>query len=268
LQPTTDLLFDDHRPAPDLTVLPRIDTLLRTRYGDPKPREVWDPLTQFIYSVLSSRTKTPASHAVLANLKACFGTWENLRDAPVAAIEEAIQEATFPEQKAVQLKDALQQITARVGTLSLEFLAKYRTEKIRAWLEQFPGAGPQTSAAVVNFSTLRRRALCMDAHHLRVTQRLGLTPRADAAVTEERLMRMVPTEWTAEQLDEHHSLIKTHGQQLCTFDEPRCTECPLLGMCPFGKRRVCAKTTLATARLAVSAKSRDKAVRPANEVPR
>jgi endonuclease-3 len=232
LQPTTDLLFDDHRPAPDLTVLPRIDTLLRTRYGDPKPREVWDPLTQFIYSVLSSRTKTPASHAVLANLKACFGTW------------------------------------ARVGTLSLEFLAKYRTEKIRAWLEQFPGAGPQTSAAVVNFSTLRRRALCMDAHHLRVTQRLGLTPRADAAVTEERLMRMVPTEWTAEQLDEHHSLIKTHGQQLCTFDEPRCTECPLLGMCPFGKRRVCAKTTLATARLAVSAKSRDKAVRPANEVPR
>ena len=128
----------------------------------------------------------------------------------------------FRSRRRLHLKASLEQITERYGSLTLDFLAKYRTDKIRAWLEQFPGVGPKTSAAVVNFSTLRRRALCVDSHHLRVTQRLGLTPRADAATTEERLMRLVPETWTAEMLDEHHQLIKQLGQTICTFAEPKC----------------------------------------------
>ncbi len=230
MQPTS--LFpqlEDHR-------LEEIDHLLRQRFGPPPQRDPWDPLTQFIYSVLSSRTKTETSHAVLKNLRTRFGTWENLRDASIPDIEDAIREATFPEQKAVQLKEALQQITARVGTLTLDFLAKYQTEKIRTWLEQFPGAGPKTSAAVVNFSTLRRRALAMDAHHLRVAHRLGLVPRLDATHTETRLMRLVPEAWSAEQLDDHHQLIKKLGQEICTFEQPKCPQCPLLKLCPTGQR--------------------------------
>ena len=216
--------------------LPEIHAILLERYGAVPAREMWDPLTQFIYSILSGRTKTPVSHQVLRDLRGHFGTWENLRDAPLEEIERTISIVTFPEMKAPWLKAALMGITARYGSLTLDFLAKYRTEKIRAWLEQFEGVGPKVSASVVNFSTLRRRALCVDTHHLRVTQRLGLTPRADAATTEERLMRMVPKEWTAEMLDEHHSLIKLHGQTLCTFKEPQCERCPLLERCPTGAR--------------------------------
>ena len=216
--------------------LPEIHAILLERYGAVPPRDVWDPLTQFIYSMLSSRTKTPESHQVMRDLRARFGGWEELRDASVDEIEKKIAVVTFPEVKAPRLKAALMGITARYGSLTLDFLAKYRTEKIRAWLEQFEGVGPQVSAAVVNFSTLRRRAICVDAHHLRVTQRLALTSRADAGITEERLMRMVPADWTAEMLDEHHSLIKLHGQTLCTFNEPQCERCPLLDRCPTGAR--------------------------------
>lgn len=228
------LFAELHQPDPRLI---QIHELLETRFGSQvKPREVWDPLTQFIYSILSSRTKTEDSHQVLRDLRARFGTWENLRDAPVAEIEQTIQAATFPDVKAPQLKTALQQITARYGSLTLDFLSKYRTEKIRQWLEQFEGVGPKTSAAVVNFSTLRRRALCIDTHHLRVTQRLRLTPRADATITEERLMRLVPASWDAEMLDHHHTLIKLHGQTYCTFEQPKCGACPLLAVCPTGQR--------------------------------
>lgn len=216
--------------------LPRIHKLLLDYYGKPNPRQPWDPLKQFIYSLLSSRTKTETTHGVVRHLQERFGTWDNLRDASLKEVEDAIRDVTFPEQKAVHLKASLQQITMRYGVLTLDFLANYRTEKVRAWLEQFPGVGPKTSAAVVNFSVLRRRALCIDSHHLRVTQRLGLTRRADAATTEERLMRMVPESWDAEMLDEHHSLIKQLGQELCTFSEPKCSRCPLLRMCPYGQR--------------------------------
>jgi endonuclease-3 len=228
--------------------LPHVHRLLLGSYGQPKPRELWDPLTQMIYSLLSSRTKTPVSHQVMRDLERSFkdsrgvsagpGNWEPVRDASVAEIERAIAIVTFPEQKAPQLKETLQGITARYGSLTLDFLAKYRTEKIRSWLEQFPGVGPKTSGAVVNFSTLRRRALCIDSHHLRVAQRLCLVPRADAATTEERLMRLVPETWDAAMLDEHHSLVKLHAQTLCTFAEPKCDPCPLLKICPTGQRNV------------------------------
>jgi len=226
--------------------LPHIHRLLLGRYGQPSPREPVDPLTQLIYSLLSARTKTPVSHQVMRDLERRFqdgqgrhagpGNWEPVRDASIAELERAISIVTFPDQKAPQLKETLQGITARYGSLTLDFLAKYRTDKIRAWLEQFPGVGPKTSGAVVNFSTLRRRALCVDSHHLRVAQRLCLVPRADAATTEERLMRLVPETWDAAMLDEHHSLIKLHAQTLCTFTDPRCEGCPLLKLCPTGQR--------------------------------
>ncbi len=221
--------------------LPHIHRLLLGYYGQPPAREPWDPLTQFVYSLLSSRTKTPQAHQVMRDLERAFpgsgpGAWEPIRDADLADLERAIAVVTFPELKAQRLKAALQQITARTGALSLEFLARYRTEKIRSWLEQFEGVGAQISAAVVNFSTLRRRALSIDANHLRVIQRLCIVPRADAATTEERLMRLAPETWDAAMLDEHHSLIKLHGQTLCTFERPRCLDCPLLKLCPTGDR--------------------------------
>lgn len=185
---TADLFPDAHISPPASPVdpdrLPHIHRLLLGHYGEPPLRERWDPLTQFIYSVLAARTRTETTYAALRALRDRFGTWESLRDAPVADIEATIPDVTFPEEKAPRLKLALAQITARVGELSLDFLAKYRTDKIRAWIEGFSGAGPMVSAEVVNFSTLRRRALVMNSHHLRVAHRLGLTPRADARRTE------------------------------------------------------------------------------------
>ena len=221
--------------------LAHIHRLLLGYFDRPPAREPWDPLSQFIYSLLSSRTKTEMTYRVVAQLRERFGSWENLRDSTLKEIEDGIRDVTFPEQKAVQLKDALQQITARYGTLTLDFLARYKTDKIRAWLEQFPGVGPKTSGAVVNFSTLRRRALCLDSHHLRVIQRLGIIPRGDVRVTEERLMRLVPETWTAEMLDENHQLIKKLGQTICTFEDPKCRVCPLLKVCKYGQRVVAAK---------------------------
>ena len=219
------------------TRLVEIHGRLLTHYGRPAERDVWDPLKQFIYSLLSSRTKTEVSHEVVRHLEERFGSWERLRDASISEIEDAICAITFPEQKAVHLKRALEQITQRCGRLSLNFLKSYRTDKIRSWLERFDGVGSKTSAAVVNFSALRRRAICVDSHHLRVTQRLGLVGKtADARATEDRLMEMAPANWSAEMLDEHHTLIKVHGQQTCTFAEPKCRVCPLLDICPTGSK--------------------------------
>ncbi len=225
--------------------LQAVHALLVQAYGVPEPREVWDPLTQLIYSLCSARTKTPESHAVLLGLRQRYDGWpsgpdtwdevhwERLRDAPVAEIEETIAPATFADRKAPQLKATLQQITERTGALSLAFLAGYRTEKIRAWLEQFPGIGSQVSAAVVNFSSLRRAVISVDGHHQRVSTRLGFAPaRSTARQVEAALMQIVPPAWDAVVMDDDHRLVKTLGQRRCTPQQPQCGRCPLQSCVP------------------------------------
>ena len=223
-------------PPPDPDRLPQIHRLLLGYYGEQTLRERWDPLSQFVYSVLAARTRTESTYAAVTALRGRFQTWEGVRDGSVADIEATVGMVTFPEEKAPRLKLALTEIMARVGELSLDFLAKYRTDKIRAWVEQFAGAGPMVSAEVVNFSTLRRKALVMNSHHLRVAHRVGLTPRGDARRTEELLMRQVPESWDADLCQEHHALVKLHGQTLCTFEAPKCPACPLRGVCRYGQR--------------------------------
>ncbi|WP_419804821.1 endonuclease III domain-containing protein [Terriglobus sp.] len=225
--------------------------LLLEASGQPAPREVWDPLTQLIYSLCSSRTKTPESHATLRALRERYSGWptgpnswdevhwERLRDAPVPEIEETIHLATFADRKAPQLKATLQQITTRTGALSLAFLAVYRTEKIRAWLEQFPGIGSQVSAAIVNFSSLRRPVISVDGHHQRVSIRMGFAPeRSTPWQVEQALMRIVPTDWNAVTMDDHHQLVKLLGQTRCTPNQPTCFLCPLVELCPTGRENI------------------------------
>lgn len=215
---------------------------LLAAYGPPPERQCWDPLKQMIYSMLSSRTKTETSHAVLWDLEKHFGTWERLRDAPVKEIEQVIAAVTFPEEKAPRLKKALQRITRQnSGKLSLDFLLGEPVERIRRWLESFEGIGAKTSASVVNFSTIRARAIAVDSHHDRIAKRLRLVPASTpAAETEQILLAMAPSSWGPEMLDDHHSLVKLHGQRCCTkLDWQRsCRRCPLLDMCPTGKEIV------------------------------
>jgi endonuclease-3 len=240
VQPAHDLLFHD---------LGELQGRLLRWNGPPAPRVVWDPLTHLVYSLISSRTKDAESIATLRELRERYDgwptgpnswdevRWELLRDAPVQEIEDTLRLVTFPERKAPQLKRTLERITERTGALSLAFLARYRTEKIRAWIEELPGAGVKASAAVVNFSSLRRAAIAIDGHHQRIAIRLGVVPeKATARQVEAALMPLVPADWTPVTMDEHHTLVKKLGQQICTLREPHCSRCPLREVCPTGQR--------------------------------
>jgi endonuclease III len=211
-------------------------------YGPPPKRECWPPLRQLIYSMLSSRTKTEISQEVLYALERRFATWEQLRDAPVQDVLEVIAPVTFAEKKAPALQTALRRITRQNhGTLSLDFLHGHSEDRIRRWLESFEGVGAKTSASVVNFSTIRGRALAVDSHHHRIAQRLHLVSRStNAEETEKRLLEMAPAIWSPAMLDEHHSLVKLHGQLRCTKTdfEKNCAACPLLKTCPTGEEIV------------------------------
>lgn len=101
--------------------------------------------------------------------------------------------------------------------------------------------GPKVSAAVLNFSTFRKRVMVVDCHHFRVAKRLELLlPRTQFPAAQRILMNQhVPDAWSADDLDDHHSLMKLHGQIVCPHGAPLCGACPLRELCPTGRRGRC-----------------------------
>ncbi|HEX8350867.1 MAG TPA: endonuclease III, partial [Hymenobacter sp.] len=134
-----------------------------------------DPLSELISALLSHRTRNQESHRAYQQLVARFPTWEQVRDAPTAEVQAAINPCTWPEQKAPRIQAVLREISERCGgPCDLTFLAEKSVPEARAWLETIPGVGPKTSAATLLFSSLRLPAMPVDSHHHRVAQRLAL----------------------------------------------------------------------------------------------
>ncbi len=198
-----------------------------------------DPLSELVSSVLSHRTKNSQSAKAYHQLVAAFPTWEAVRDAPVAAVQEAINPCTWPEQKAPRLQQILQNIGEIKGSLSLEFLGGMPVSEARDWLETLPGVGPKTSAAVLSFSSLRAKALPVDSHHFRVAWRLGIILEKIGEGKANRVLEnLLPEDFSAQDVYDHHQLLMRHGQKICHWRAPECRHCVLLDICPTGQARV------------------------------
>ncbi len=191
-----------------------------------------DPLSELISSLLSHRTKNHDSALAYQHLRQRFPTWIGVRDADVEAVRAAISSATWPEQKAPRIQAVLRRITELKHELSLAFLGSLPIPEARAWLEQLPGVGPKTSAATLLFSNLRRPALPVDSHHYRVAVRVGLIAGSTSLIAAHRKLEgLLPTDWDAQRVYDHHEAMMLHGQRCCFFDRPACERCPMRELC-------------------------------------
>ncbi len=199
-----------------------------------------DPLSELISSLLSHRTRNADSGRAFKALRRQFANWEAVRDAPVADVMHAIAAVTWPEQKAPRIQQVLRLISDRQkGDLTLDFLVDLPVPAARAWLESLPGVGPKTSAAVLSFSQLRRRALPVDSHHHRVAIRLDLIPPTIAVGPAHALLEaQLPDDWTAQQVYDNHEVMMLHGQRCCYYQNPACERCAVLDLCRFGQAKL------------------------------
>ena len=201
-----------------------------------------EPIDELISALLSHRTKNADSGRAFKQLRARFPTWREVIEADVAEVQKAIAPATWPEQKAPRIQAVLKQIQAERGELSLDFIEEMDVPAARAWMEQLPGVGPKTSAAVLCFSRLHRRALPVDSHHHRVAIRLGLIPASlSVGPSHAVLEAMLPAQWAAQQVYDNHEILMLHGQKICHHFNPQCAKCVLLDICPTGTTRLKAK---------------------------
>jgi endonuclease-3 len=222
-------------PSSRWTVPPprRVRTIrdrLRLVYGVPLAQPHGHPIAELILTVLSQSTNDRNRDVAYLALRTRFPTWEQVRDAPVDELEEAIRPGGISRIKSARIKRILQAITetAPGRELSLDWLPEQPVDEAQRYLVGLPGVGRKTAACVLLFA-LGMRDIPVDTHVARVGTRLALL-RAGASFDELHDMMLAITP-RGQELELHLNLLR-HGRRTCYARRPNCAGCPLRRMCP------------------------------------
>lgn len=203
----------------------RIRGRLREVYGVPVVRPHGDAIAELVLTVLSQSTNDRNRDVAYLRLRDRFASWEAVRDAPVAEVEEAIRPGGISKVKSQRIHDIL----AAIGDpLDLSWLAGATVSEGQAYLCSLPGVGRKTAACVLLFS-FDLRDVPVDTHVSRVGTRLALLrPGAGFDELHDAMLALTPrgAEW------ELHVNLLRHGRRTCAAQRPRCGDCALARMCP------------------------------------
>jgi len=203
--------------------------LLRRRFGRLKFRTGKDPVGELVKTILSQNTSDVTSFRAFDNLKKRFRSWERLRKADVSAIRSEIKIAGLSNIKAPRIKEALNEIVRRRGSLELDFLERLSTKEGYAFLRSIRGVGPKTAAIVLLFS-FNRPVMPVDTHIFRVMKRLGfIGDKMAREKAQEYLTAVSP----GNAIKEFHVHLIMHGRRICTARNPECPMCDLKMLCKY-----------------------------------
>ncbi len=224
-----------HAPSftpPTAARVRRVRERLREVYGIPSAPPHERPLDELILTVLSQSTNDRNRDAAFLRLRERFDdgagrvSWQAVRDAPNAEVEEAIRPGGISKVKSVRIQEILRAIG---DPLEIDWMADpAQLERSRELLCSLPGVGRKTAACVLLFA-FGLRDVPVDTHVERVGTRLGLLrPRASSAELHDAMLRLTPP---GAELELHLNLLR-HGRRTCYARAPRCDECALRRMCP------------------------------------
>jgi endonuclease III len=217
---------------------------LRREYGRPVLRPHRAPIDELVLTVLSQNTNDRNRDVAYGRLRERFSSWAEVREAPVEEVEDAIRPGGLAPTKAVRIKQILGELgrggsgapgtARRLDNADLSWMEAAPLARARDYLCDLPGVGRKTAACVLLFS-YGRPDVPVDTHVYRVGTRLGLWPeRTSLEQAHDEMLRLV----APEDAYEIHVLLIRHGRRTCTARSPDCPRCPLLRMCPEGKRRM------------------------------
>jgi len=187
-------------------------------------------LDELVMTVLSQHTSDINRDRAFLRLKERFPTWEQVLDARVGGIADAIRPGGIAEVKSRRIKKILREIEEREGSLDLAQLNERSDADVETYLRSLPGVGPKTAACVLVFS-MGRPAFPIDTHVHRIVKRLGwVDARASAERVHRELTPRIPPEI---RYDLHVAFIE-HGRTVCKPRLPRCSDCAIFDLCEAG----------------------------------
>jgi len=228
---TGEYNFTDMRRATNPPEIPAGNSLsryylaLQERFG---PQRWWPArsrLEVILGAILTQNTAWHNATLALRNLRqAGLLSWQGLRRASLATLEECVRPAGFYRQKARTIRDFVDWLVQQHAG-SLNRLLSLPAEELRRQLLDLKGLGPETVDAILLYAA-QRPSFVADAYTRRVLSRHGLVAAAaDYHTTQEFLHAQLPRD--ASLFNELHALLVEVGKKHCKPHCPRCAGCPL-----------------------------------------
>lgn len=172
---------------------------------------------QLIACIISIRTRDETTMPCAYKLFALARTPAAMAAVEISAIAEAINESTFYERKAPQIKAIAQQIVDEYnGELPCDFTV----------LTAFHGVGPKCANLALGVAC-NQPSISVDVHVDRITNRWGYVQTNSPEATMRALEKQLPQAYWIEL----NSLLVPFGKHVCTGVRPHCSTCLLLEMC-------------------------------------
>lgn len=205
------------------------DILERTM-GIPQRHNPMSPLDNLMLTILSQNTNDVNRDKAYKELSARFPSWEEVMNADVADVADAIRTAGLANQKSQRMQDILCWIQKRYGRLKLDFICDMKPQEVIETFCQLKGIGIKTISVVLAFSC-GVDIFPVDTHVHRLCNRIGLVkPQTKTAKQTFSLMQdRVPT---GKSYSFHINLIN-HGRTICKARKPLCERCPLKDICDY-----------------------------------
>jgi len=208
---------------------------LREVYGIPGMKPHRHPIAELVLTVLSQSTNDRNRDVAFLRLRNRFPSWEAVRDAPVAEVEEAIRPGGISKVKSARIQAILRAICEDPRDpgheLSLDWLPDAPLAQARDYLTALPGVGRKTAACVLLFA-YGLPDVPVDTHVSRVGARLHLLE--EGAPFERMHDQMLALTPRGQELELHVNLLR-HGRRTCHARSPACEDCALARMCPSRK---------------------------------
>ncbi len=193
--------------------------LLRERYPDALCSLVYSkPYELMIAARLSAQCTDARVNIVTKDLFAKYPTLQSFAEADPAELEEIIRPCGFFKTKAKSIREAADRLLHVYGGVIPDNMDDLLT---------LPGIGRKTANLLLG-DVYHKPAVVADTHFIRITGRLGLTRNKEPAKVEADLRKLLPPE---ESSDFCHRVV-LFGRDVCTARKPKCSECPLSGICP------------------------------------
>ncbi|HEX7899245.1 MAG TPA: endonuclease III [Planctomycetota bacterium] len=176
-----------------------------------------DPFRILIGTILSARSRDEMTDKISAVLFARYPTAKALAGARRRDVEKILQPIGFYRTKAGYVIESARRVLGGVPR-TLEGLM------------ELPGVGRKVANCVLVYA-FGERAIPVDTHVHRLSNRLGWVKTKTPEETERELVRRVPRRlWPLV-----NEALVAHGKRVCRPIGPLCESCPLVGDCAHGR---------------------------------
>ena len=198
---------------------------LETTYAGTKTALHYNsPFELLVAVVLSAQCTDDRVNIVTSRIFPRLNTPEKMGALTLEEMEAEIHDCGLYHNKAKNLLAACKMLVEQFGSQVPSTIEELMT---------LPGVGQKTANVIASVA-YNVPAIAVDTHVFRVSHRLGLAKGKDPLATEKELQKAIPKEkWS----DAHHWFI-WHGRKICKARKPLCSECVVVGECPFKEKNL------------------------------